>query len=424
MPASDDRVHYLFLDLNSYFASVEQQEDPALFGKPVAVVPTLTDKTCAIAASYEAKAFGIRTGTMIYEALKLCPDLIIRPARHDIYVDYHHAIMEELERHLPIETVHSIDEAACRLIGEETLPPNAVRLAKKIKSGIAGNIGAAIRCSVGLSVNAYLAKLATELQKPDGLQVLHPGELPARIEHMDLTDLPWIGRGIERRLRATGVDDVKTLWALSPGRMRRIWGSVMGQRFWYMLHGTQVPPIETKKRMIGHSHVLAPDLRPPQLAHLVARRLMVKAAARMRRMDYWASEVSIFLRFVAGASFGQRIPVSSTQDSFTLVRAVDRLWSIMRAAFGPQHIKQVSVTLSGLSKFRSGHGDLFEEQKTQAEEGHLRRISLSRALDGLNRRYGRDTVSIGIQPALRDNSNYMGAKIAFTRIPEPEEFHE
>ena len=122
MVKTPEKVDYLFLDLNSYFASVEQQEDLSLLGKPVVVVPMMTDKTCAIAASYEAKAFGIKTGTMIYEAKKLCPNLIIRPARHDIYVDYHHAIMEEIERHLPIETIHSIDECACRLIGDERLP--------------------------------------------------------------------------------------------------------------------------------------------------------------------------------------------------------------------------------------------------------------------------------------------------------------
>jgi len=422
MVKTAEKVDYLFLDLNSYFASVEQQEDLSLLGKPVVVVPMMTDKTCAIAASYEAKAFGIKTGTMIYEAKKLCPDLIIRPARHDIYVDYHHAIMEEIERHLPIETIHSIDEAACRLIGDERLPKNAIRLAREIKAGIIRNVGPAIRSSVGLSVNAYLAKLATELEKPDGLQVLHPTELPARIEHMELVGLPWIGRGVERRLRSTGVHDVKTLWGLGPGRMRRIWGSVMGQRFWYMLHGVQVPPIKIKKRMVGHSHVLAPDLRPPHFAHLVARRLIVKAASRMRRMDYWAAEVSVGLRFVAGASWGQRIPVPATQDTFTLVRAVDKLWRIMQARFGPQHIKHVSVTLSQLTSTQETMGDLFEWLPTSAEQNHARRISLSRALDGLNRRYGRDTVTLGIQPPIK--AQYIGAKIAFTRIPDREEFHE
>lgn len=419
-PAPD--VHYLFLDLNSYFASVEQQEDPKLIGKPVAVVPMLTDKTCAIAASYEAKAFGIKTGTMIYEARKLCPHLIVRQARHDIYVDYHHAIMEELENHLPIETVHSIDEAACRLIGNECRPANAIRLARNIKAGIIRNVGPAIRCSVGLAVNAYLAKLATELEKPDGLQVLHVHEMPARIAHMGLSGLPWIGRAIERRLNATGVRDVETLWALSPGRMRRIWGNVNGQRFWYMLHGTQVPPVETKKRMVGHSHVLPPELRLPALAHLVARRLTAKAASRMRRMKYWASEVYVGVRFVAGSGWAQRTAVPATQDTFTLMRAVDGLWQEMEAFSGALHVKQVSVTLSELTLDPNACGNLFEAWPSSSEAAHKRRMTLSRALDNINKRYGRDTITLGIQPPVR--SEYMGAKIAFTRIPEREEFHE
>jgi DNA polymerase-4 len=112
-------LHWLFFDLNSYFASVEQQENPALMGRPVAVVPMMTDSTCAIAASYEAKRYGIITGTKIYEAKQMCPDLVCVLARHDVYVDYHHRILEELENHIHISKVCSIDEAACRLIGAE-----------------------------------------------------------------------------------------------------------------------------------------------------------------------------------------------------------------------------------------------------------------------------------------------------------------
>ena len=93
---------WLYLDLNSYFASVEQQLDPRLRGRPVAVVPTDTDATCAIAASYEAKAFGVKTGTMIYKARQICPGLITVPARHDKYVEYHHKVMEQIDRFLPL----------------------------------------------------------------------------------------------------------------------------------------------------------------------------------------------------------------------------------------------------------------------------------------------------------------------------------
>ena len=124
IPDNTSPLKWLFLDLNSYFASVEQQDRPALRGKSVAVVPMMTDSTCAIAASYEAKAFGITTGTMIYEAKKMCPELICVKARHEVYVDYHHQIFQELQNHLPITMVCSIDEVACQLLGAERQPEN------------------------------------------------------------------------------------------------------------------------------------------------------------------------------------------------------------------------------------------------------------------------------------------------------------
>jgi DNA polymerase IV len=417
-----DPVRYLFLDLNSYFASVEQQTNPKLRGKPVAVTSTRTDATCAIAASYEAKAFGVKTGTMIYEARKLCPGLITVTAHHELYVEYHHKVMDAVERVLPIETVHSIDEAACRLIGAEQKVANALRLARAIKRAIARDAGDFVKCSIGLAVNSYLAKVATDLEKPDGLVVLPLGELPGRILHFTLTDLPWIGRSMERRLKAAGVSDVAALWNLSAMRMRQIWGSVMGQHFWYMLHGVQVPPLEITKRMVGHSHVLAPQLRSSATAHLVARRLLVKAAARMRRMGYWAGEVMLGARFVAGTGFGEAARVPSTQDTFTLLRAADSLWTRMTATHGPQPVKQVRVSLNALTETPGGNGDLFDRLPAAEEERHRRRISLSRLLDRLNRDYGRDTVTVGIQPPIQ--SNYAGTKIAFTRIPAREEFLE
>src|ERR1700730_16792776 len=108
-------LRWLVLDLNSFFASCEQQENPDLRGKPVIVVPTMAETTCAIAASYPAKAFGIKTGTLVYEARRLCPDVQLVPAHHKLYVEYPHRILEAIDRHIPVEDVMSIDEVACRL---------------------------------------------------------------------------------------------------------------------------------------------------------------------------------------------------------------------------------------------------------------------------------------------------------------------
>jgi DNA polymerase IV len=152
-----------------------------LRGKPVAVVPVETDSTSAIAASYEAKAFGVKTGTKIHEAKRLCPGLICVLARHECYVDFHHRLVEEIERHLPVTAVCSIDEVACRLMDNEVSVERSTELAHSIKSGIAKNIGPYMRCSIGIAPNRYLAKVGTELQKPDGLVVLQAADLPQKL---------------------------------------------------------------------------------------------------------------------------------------------------------------------------------------------------------------------------------------------------
>ena len=98
-------MNWLFVDLNSYFASVEQQDRPELRGKPVGVVPMMADTTCCIAASYEAKAFGVKTGTIVADARRMCPDIVLVEARHELYVDYHHRIVEAVESCLPVTAV-------------------------------------------------------------------------------------------------------------------------------------------------------------------------------------------------------------------------------------------------------------------------------------------------------------------------------
>ncbi len=115
----DSSLNWLFVDLNSYFASCEQEARPELRGRPVGVVPMMADTTCCIAASYEAKAFGVRTGTIVADAKRLCPEIVLVEARHEIYTEFHHRVVEAVESCVPVTAVCSIDEMACRLIGRE-----------------------------------------------------------------------------------------------------------------------------------------------------------------------------------------------------------------------------------------------------------------------------------------------------------------
>jgi DNA polymerase-4 len=423
-PAADEsassEVDWLFLDLNSFFASVEQQENPALRGKPVAVVPVMTDATCAIAASAQAKQFGIKTGTNIGEARHKCPDLQLVLARHDIYVEYHHKIIQEVERHYPVNAVCSIDEMALRLDKRRRPLPAAIDLSKRIKAGLRRTMGECITCSIGLAPNRFLAKVASDMQKPDGLVFLTAADLPGRLLDLELRDLPGIGRRMEPRLHAVGIRTMRELWEASREDMHHAWGGVVGDRFWMALHGepSEDEP-EQDPKSIGHSHVLSPELRKPPQAAIVLRRLLLKAASRLRRSNHRATEMRVSLRMEDGlrGEASQRFPAMN--DSLALTDVMRRLWESVMQQTRWQRVKKVAVTLSGLESLTQPQQlDLF----ARGEDSRQRRESLSRVLDDINKKHGRDSIVIGFTPdTVR---TFSGSKIAFNRIPDREEFKE
>jgi DNA polymerase IV len=414
-------LRYLFLDLNSYFASVEQQVRPELRSKPVAVVPIAnTDATCAIAASYEAKALGVKTGTRIYEAKKLCPDLICVDARHDLYVEYHHRIMDEVNNHLPIEKVRSIDEASCRLIGDECEPERARELARSIKTGIRAKVGDMLRCSVGVAPTVLLAKIASKLQKPDGLTLLPTEILPGPLLKLKLIDLPGIGWNMEQHLMRAGVCSIADLWALSPKHARTIWGSVGGERFWYALHGYELPEGETRRGSIGHSRMLSPKMRPSDQARIVARALLLKAAMRLRRYGDAAGALGFSARGESHTRFVNDTNFPPTQDSFVLLMQLEKLWGqMMRQNRHREPLKKVSVWLHHLVPVDRRMPDLFIPRRA---DGFTRGEALWTALDKLVARYGRGAVAPASQFGV--TLQYLGAKIAFARVPDRVEFNE
>jgi DNA polymerase-4 len=415
-------LRWLYVDFNSYFASVEQQLQPHLRGKPVAVVPVMTDSTCAIAASYEAKAYGVKTGTPIYEAKRMCPGLICVPGRHADYVEFHHRIIEEVGRHIPVTAVCSIDEVACELMDNETNPARVIEIAHAIKRGLAKNIGEYVRCSIGIAPNRYLAKVATDLQKPDGLTVLEAADILPRLSMLKLRDLPGIGHNIERRLHQAGIREMRTLLSLDAQQMRQLWGSVWGEKLWYLLRGLDLPEEETTRRTIGHSHVMAPDLRDPKKARFVAKRLILKAASRLRRMEYYAGSISFSARIENGPRVEARERCYHAQDNWTFLQLLDRLWNQALANAGKVRIKKVSVMLHELTAASDIQPELFDTLPAKDVKVRAKAAKVSYAMDKINHRFGRDSVTVGMLPS--QGRSFSGTKIAFTRIPDREEFLE
>jgi DNA polymerase-4 len=396
-------VGWLFLDMNSFFASVEQQEHPELRGKPVAVVPMVSDSTCCIAASYEAKAYGVKTGTNVAEAKRLCPNLrLVEAKSHDPYRKYQIEIVRAVQEYLPVTEIWSVDELVCKLWANERHLSDAIRVGEQIKARIKADVGECMHCSVGLGLNPFLAKVAAELQKPNGLVVLDTDDLPHKLFGLALTDFPGINRRMEARFQVAGVRTTEQMCALTLEQMRGIWGGVVGERWWHLLRGHQVAMPPRERKSVGHSHVLAPALRTPAGAASVAGRLLEKAAERMRHHGYQARGLSVHVRADDGRTWMAKRRLTPCVDTWTLMAALRSLW---------EHpfpkVRQVGVVLYDLLPDTQFTASLFGED--------MERRTAARTVDAINGKYGRGTVSMAsvvpVKAAAED-------KIAFGKIGE------
>ncbi|MGE3108440.1 MAG: DNA polymerase [Phycisphaerales bacterium] len=461
-------LKHLFVDLNAYFASVEQQLQPWLRGKPVAVAPLHGPSACCIAVSYEAKRLGVKTGMTVGEASLICPGLEVTPARPEEYVRFHHAILSAVDTVLPVDRVFSIDEFSCRLMRGEREPAQAERVAMKVKGAIRSQVGERLTCSVGVAPNRFLAKVATDMMKPDGLVILQKHELPAKLYPLALIDLAGIGPKMNARLNAQGVHTVEQLCARDEREMQALWSSILGQRWYHWLRGEELDEFPTKKRSIGHQHVLGPEHRDPALARGVAMRLLHKAAARARHLGYLPQAMTLRVHLEepreywngrgpakrpttwggwGAMSWHQTVHLpGGVGDTLTLVDHLASLWARSPAMTGPAdqtrppgpervdgypvrrrddagnrsagrggapgvrgaRVKFVDVTLHDLLAVKAATMPLFEQER--------HRVALAKAMDEVNRKHGKNTVYAA---SMHEARNAAKGGIAFSSVPDP-----
>lgn len=405
----------LYLDFDSFFASAEQQLNSALRDRPVAVVPLDSPHTSVIAASRQAKPYGIKTGTSVREAREKCPDIVFVSARPDVYVKLHNRILETIERCVPIAAVRSIDEVACHLLESEARQAQA--LAVRIKRVLRDEIGPVLTCSIGISLNELLAKIAAEMDKPDGFVLLEHEDLPGRLFDLELRDLPGISKGMEARLDQAGIIDIKGLWSLAPKHARAIWNSVEGERFVSALHGYAIEKPETVKRMFGHGRNLPADWRAPEKVLQCARLLTLSAARRLRRSHYRAAAMS----YTVGVRRDNRVTLEGqfrpARDDRSFLDCLNNLHQKMVEAGEMRNISSVTVVLHDLSAEQEGTHDLFDTGESVKQRAQWE--SVSDLIDKIRVRHGSKALSLG---STQGPGDYIGSKIAFGRIPEPEDF--
>jgi len=405
--SASSRLRWLFLDLNSFFASCEQQENPKLRGKPIGIVPLMAETTCCLAASYPAKAFGIKTGTAVWDARARCPEIQFVLANHATYTRYHHKILEVVDRYIPIDKVLSIDEMICELTGSQRNPEVAILLAKQIKAGIEKHVGACLTSSVGLAPNRFLAKVGSDMQKPNGLTLLNKGDLPQSLFRLQPRDLPGIGAQMELRLHKQGIHTMKQLCHLSQDDMRALWGGVVGERFYLWLRGEDTPEPEHHHYSMGHQHVLEPALRHAEGAWAVGKKLLVKAAVRLRKEGFFTKRLFAQIKFLGDLYWAQEIRFEETQDTLKLLTALRSLWPKYPSRDKPF---RVGITFVDLIPKTRHQLPLF---------GNPRREFLGEAMDKINTRYGKETLSLG---SLYQYKSAAPTRISFTRIPDAAEF--
>jgi len=397
----------LLVDFNSYFASVEQQVEPRLRGKPVGVVPMLADTTVCIAASIEAKTFGVKTGTKVAEARRLCPEIEFVVARHEIYIDFHHRAVAVVDTFVPVRKVLSIDEMDCELTGRWRERERALDIARRVKAGLASRVGECLRTSIGIGPNTFIAKTASDMVKPDGLVVIEKSELPDRLFKLGVRELSSIGKQMEKRLAAHGVRTVRDLAERSKEELRTIWGGVGGEIMHSRIRGEEQHEAGGDTHSISHSSVLGPERRNPEHAFAVMNRLVQKAAMRLRKSGHYATRLSIGLKYLDGSRWDADMRLVDTQDTVTFLHALDKLWE--GRPKDRRTILQVGMAYSDLVAEDKRSGSLFASE--------ARSKSLYSTLDSLNARFGKQAVYFASAHKARDRG---GMHIAFNHIPDPE----
>jgi DNA polymerase-4 len=404
----------LVVDLNCAFASIEQQHDPELRGKPLAIAAYATNAATIVSSSREARDLGIKTGMKVFEAKAIFPKVLVMEPNPPRYREVSDRLMDILERHTPDVLRMSIDEASLSLAGT----PDLVRLGtegvgRAIKKALRAEVGECVTCSVGISTSIWMAKQASNLNKRDGLERIDHTNLVSVFQRLQLTDLSGIAEASARRLHVAGIrTPMEFLRSTSEDLHRAGWNPEHAKGWLRRLRGFEVSNFEgVARKSYSHSHVLARATSSQReleellmrLSDMVGRRL--RSAGRRGRVV----SVGVVYRPLAG-HFSKQVtlsnPISTGEEIY---RAALEL---LAAREPRREIGTLGVGLAGLTEAGSGQLGLF------GGEVQPRNERLEMAIDKIRDRFGEDAVQrarlLGRAPVVRD-------RIAFGNTGHPDE---
>lgn len=374
--------------MDAFFASVEQLDDPALRGKPV-LVGGSGPRGVVAAASYEARVFGCHSAMPTAIARRRCPHAIIVRGSFARYRELSSQIMAVLESFSPLVQPISIDEAFVDVSGSTRLLGAPSDIARAIRARIKADTG--LTASVGVAPNKFLAKLASDLDKPDGLVVINPDQIQQILEPLPVSRIFGIGPAAEKRLHAIGARTIGDLARLPESVLQARLGS-FGPRVAQLARGIDDRPVHSDRtaKSISHEQTFAHDLESPDDARRVLAQQVEAVARRLRSRTRLAMGVALKLRFgdfqTVSRSTTLPTPTSATDD---LWHACETIFTAWRARDGYRPLRLIGMAAAPLTDADTHQLDLF------AEPTRTRQTALDAAADEIARRFGTDALKRG-----------------------------
>jgi len=383
-----DFMIVMYVDMNSCFATIEQQANPLLRGKPVVVAAYTTGNGCILAASCEAKRFGIKTGMRVWEAKRLYPSLIVLFPDPEKYRYINELLTSLLQSYSDHVQVQSIDEMIVRF---DDMPMESImEIAKDIKKRIREEIGVWITVSIGIASNAFLAKTASNLKKPDGLEIITETNIEQILGSLALIDLCGIKIGFATRLLSHGITTPLAMYKTSSDNLQRAFGSIIGSYWWLWLHGYEAGHVykekNTLQKSFSQSCALTCQTIPKDLATIqMVYQLVAKMTARLRADRFVTHGVTAGAHFIDGTYWQKHtktiIPLYATEDIFVITRLL--------LEHAP--IKRIHTVFVGVYDLQA---HLYAQ--LTCDEIERKKIVRTQAIDSIYARFGQNAITSAI----------------------------
>jgi DNA polymerase-4 len=389
----------MYIDMNSFFASCEQQDNEALRGMAIGVITHDSPFACVIAPSIEAKKKGVKTGMRLPDCKQLCPEIIPVLSRPSEYRKYHIKIMEVLRRYCDDVLAKSIDEAVMNFTSYKLVYDDFKEVARTIKQGIKESCGEFVKCSIGIAPNSFLAKLGTELQKPDGLIEITPENIDGYLARLSLTDLPGIAKNNEKKLKLIGLKTPLEMRHASEALLRKAFGGIVGNYWHYRLNFSEVDLYRNSYRAMSAARTLSrQQASAKQTLESMLISLCTRLEQRMVKQKVFCRDLSFFIRYRNSTNWDTRVrfaqPVQDATEMRTyILQKIDEYERSHGAEIFNKETLHMGVAISSFIQSSLVQYGLFDN--------NMQKDKLRVVMYGIKDKYGRDIVrkaSEAIQP--------------------------